>query len=126
MLTARLRDALADDRALLVFDFRPEVRRGRVVLYGTVQTPEQRDRALRLCRLTGGVVDVEDRLEVVDGDEAGASEQTEDSAQVYHVVRNGESLWLIARRYGTTTRRLRQLNDLSSSRIYPGRRLRVR
>ena len=43
-----------------------------------------------------------------------------------HTVRRGESLSLIARRYGTTVRKIRLANNLHSSRIYAGQRLRIR
>lgn len=43
-----------------------------------------------------------------------------------HKVRAGDTLWDIARRYGTTTSALRRLNELGrSSRIYPGQVLKV-
>jgi len=46
---------------------------------------------------------------------------------VYHTVRRGESLYLIARRYGVTVRYLCALNGLSTrSVLRPGQRLRVR
>ena len=44
---------------------------------------------------------------------------------VRYQVRNGDSLWEIARAYGTTVARLREANKLRSSRIYPGQRLQV-
>lgn len=40
-----------------------------------------------------------------------------------HVVRSGENLGLIARRYHTSVRKLKAWNGLRSSRIYPGKRL---
>jgi membrane-bound lytic murein transglycosylase D len=41
-------------------------------------------------------------------------------------VRSGDTLWEIARKYGTTTSKLRKLNDMGrSSRIYPGQVLKV-
>ena len=41
-------------------------------------------------------------------------------------VKSGDTLWDIARRYGTTTSSLRRLNGLGrSSRIYPGQMLKV-
>jgi LysM repeat protein len=41
-------------------------------------------------------------------------------------VRSGDTLWDIARRFGTTTSRIRSLNGLGrSSRIYPGQVLKV-
>lgn len=43
-----------------------------------------------------------------------------------HKVRAGDTLWDIARRYGTTTSQLRAMNGLTrSSRIYPGQILKV-
>lgn len=38
-------------------------------------------------------------------------------------VRSGDTLWHLARRYGTTVKRLRSMNDLASSRIRPGQML---
>ncbi|HKJ03749.1 MAG TPA: DUF5715 family protein, partial [Longimicrobiales bacterium] len=40
-------------------------------------------------------------------------------------VRNGDSLWTIARRHGTTVEELRSLNKLRTSRIYAGQVLEV-
>lgn len=40
-----------------------------------------------------------------------------------HTVRRGETLWAIARRYGTTVERLQHVNDLRGGRIVPGQRL---
>jgi len=41
-------------------------------------------------------------------------------------VRAGDTLWDIARQFGTTTGKIRRLNDLGrSSRIYPGQKLRI-
>jgi membrane-bound lytic murein transglycosylase D len=42
-----------------------------------------------------------------------------------HTVRRGESLSVIARRYGTTVTKIRGWNGLKSSRIYAGQRLRI-
>ena len=46
-------------------------------------------------------------------------------ASVVHVVRRGENLTTIARRYGTTVTRIRSANGISGSRIYPGQRLTI-
>src|SRR5206468_11351247 len=40
-----------------------------------------------------------------------------------HIVRSGETLGGIARRYGTTTRRLMELNALRRELIFPGQSL---
>lgn len=48
------------------------------------------------------------------------------SASGEHVVRSGESLWIIARRYDTTVARLRSLNGLGSGAVLqPGDRIRI-
>ncbi len=43
-----------------------------------------------------------------------------------YVVRRGDSLWTIARRFGLSAKRLRRLNHLRSNRIYEGQILRIR
>lgn len=40
-----------------------------------------------------------------------------------HRVRRGESLWSIARRYGTTVARLQEVNDLDGAELVPGQLL---
>jgi LysM repeat protein len=47
------------------------------------------------------------------------------AASVTHQVRRGESLWSIARDYGTTEAALRDANRLASNRILAGQRLQV-
>lgn len=42
-----------------------------------------------------------------------------------HVVRSGESLWTIARRYGLTVTQLLRYNQLGNERLMPGQRLRL-
>lgn len=42
-----------------------------------------------------------------------------------HFVRSGDSLWIIARRYHTTTRKIQGLNNLHSSRLYVGQALKI-
>ena len=48
------------------------------------------------------------------------------SGPVTVVVREGDSLWLIARRYSVSTRQIIEWNGLSSSVIQPGDRLQIR
>ena len=43
---------------------------------------------------------------------------------VYRVQR-GDSLWLIARRYGTTVARIKEENGLTSSKLMPKQVLRI-
>ena len=45
--------------------------------------------------------------------------------RLYHRVRRGESLSVIAHRYGLSVRKLKRINRLKSNRIYAGRRLRL-
>ncbi len=45
------------------------------------------------------------------------------NSKTIHVVRNGENLGLIAKRYRCTTTDLKEWNNLKSSRIYPGQKL---
>lgn len=44
----------------------------------------------------------------------------------YHKVRSGETLGVIASRYGMSVRQLQQINGLNSTRIYVGQRLKVK
>jgi len=43
----------------------------------------------------------------------------------YHIVRSGENLAVIARKYSTSIIHLKQVNGLMSNRIYPGMRIRT-
>ncbi len=42
-----------------------------------------------------------------------------------HRVRKGDSLWIIAKRYGTTVQKIRSLNGLTSNRLYIGQGLKI-
>lgn len=51
------------------------------------------------------------------------SRSKKDDAPTYeniftHIVKPGDSLWIIAKRYGTTTKKIRELNNLSNSNLY--------
>jgi membrane-bound lytic murein transglycosylase D len=55
--------------------------------------------------------------------------QTVDSRQsgtIVHRVKRGDSLWLVARRYNTNTKKIIHLNNLKTSRLHIGQRLVVR
>jgi membrane-bound lytic murein transglycosylase D len=42
-----------------------------------------------------------------------------------HIVQRGDSLWNLARRYGTTTKKIQSLNNLSGSNLYIGQVLTI-
>ncbi|MBW2411611.1 MAG: LysM peptidoglycan-binding domain-containing protein [Deltaproteobacteria bacterium] len=44
---------------------------------------------------------------------------------VSHIVRKGDSLWIIAKQYGTTTKNIQELNRLSSTDLYKGQTLTI-
>ncbi len=46
--------------------------------------------------------------------------------EIQYTVRGGDSLWLLASRYGTTIDRLKRDNNLSSTMLRPGQSLRIR
>ena len=47
------------------------------------------------------------------------------NAPAYHTVRRGDSLWNIARKYGTTAKTIQKLNGLSSTHLYKGQSLKI-
>lgn len=69
------------------------------------------------------------QLESRQADVAEATAQGESGAShappTHHTVRSGDSLWGIARSYGTTVDKLKAANNLRSSRIYAGQRLQL-
>ena len=56
----------------------------------------------------------------------GSSSSTTLTSRGIHVVKRGESLGAIAKRYGTTVTRLKSLNGIKGSRVIAGQTLRVR
>jgi membrane-bound lytic murein transglycosylase D len=42
-----------------------------------------------------------------------------------HLVKSGDSLWIIAKRYGTTTKKIQELNNLYSTMLHGGQRLKI-
>ncbi len=53
----------------------------------------------------------------------GAEHERAERRTVHHRVRDGDTLWTIARNYGLSVSELRDANDLRGSRIYPGQLL---
>ncbi|MEE9326448.1 MAG: transglycosylase SLT domain-containing protein [Cocleimonas sp.] len=47
------------------------------------------------------------------------------SRYVYHKVRLGDNLYRIARKHGTTVKKIKRLNKLRNNKIWPGKRLKV-
>jgi membrane-bound lytic murein transglycosylase D len=62
----------------------------------------------------------------VSSDDGGSSTLERNSGSATVVVRRGDSLWLIARRFSVSTHQLMEWNGLSSSTIHPGDRLEVK
>ncbi|UCD80730.1 MAG: LysM peptidoglycan-binding domain-containing protein [Desulfobacterales bacterium] len=51
--------------------------------------------------------------------------QAANGESVIHIVHKGDSLWTIAKQYGTTTTKVQELNNLTSTRLYKGQRLTI-
>jgi len=128
-LETRVKQALAGEEALRVFDVSPVAEGTHVVLRGDVNTPDQYETAEQAARRVVGVDSVTNEL-TMEGhpvtDERLDAAKADSGEAVYHTVRRGESLWRIARQYNTTVQRLRGLNGLPSGRLRPGQRIRVR
>lgn len=43
-----------------------------------------------------------------------------------HIVRRGDSLWIIAKKYGTTVKRIQALNGLTTTNLSPGQELKIK
>ena len=48
-----------------------------------------------------------------------------DGQAVTHIVRKGDSLYIIAKQYGTTTKKIQDLNRLKSTTLYKGQKLTI-
>jgi LysM repeat protein len=130
---ATVKRALVRTSSLRVFPFRPTVVDGHLVLRGDVNTMEQYRRAERIAGQVEGVKALTNRLTMggrpVTEERLAATEEDappEQSAAVYHTVRQGDTLWDIARQYGASIQRIKSLNDLRSNNLRPGQRIRVR
>jgi len=56
---------------------------------------------------------------------AGTGKKKPTGKTIIHKVRSGDSLWIIARKYGTTTKKIQALNGLKKTTLYIGQRLKV-
>jgi len=55
-----------------------------------------------------------------------AGKDTHNSSQgLKHIVRKGESLWVIAKNYGTSINKIKMLNHMTSSSLYAGQVLKI-
>ena len=54
-----------------------------------------------------------------------APKKNNDGRRVTHIVRKGDSLYIIAKQYGTTTKRIQKLNNLSTTNLYKGQVLTI-
>ncbi len=135
-LEARVTEALADAEAPWLDAVESRAQNGRVVLRGDVEEKAAHDRAAQIARQVEGVEAVVNEVTVNGapvvtlrdaGESGGEERRAAPSGAAYHVVESGESLWIIAREYGTSVERIRALNGgLRSNRLQPGDRLRVR
>lgn len=62
---------------------------------------------------------------MVGSDDAAYESRSTRSSSGYYTVRRGDTLGSIAKRYGTSVAALKKANNLSSSTIYAGRKLRI-
>lgn len=128
----RVKQALVRTSSLRVFSFRPTVVGGHLVLRGDVNTADQYRQAERVARQVDGVDAVTNRITMggrpVTEERLSATEDASETADtaVYHTVRSGDNLWDIARKYSASVQQIQRLNDLNSSALRPGQRIRVR
>jgi membrane-bound lytic murein transglycosylase D len=89
------------------------------------KTPDQIRRLNKLDRRAR--IYVGQRLQIgIDDDDQAYAQMESKGKTIKHRVKKGDTLWDIARRYGTSTTSLRRLNGLGgNSRIYPGQVLLV-
>lgn len=57
---------------------------------------------------------------------AGTTSKRRNITARTHVVRRGDSLWNLAKRYGTTTAKIQKLNQLKNTHLYIGQVLKIR
>lgn len=127
----RVKQALVETSSLRLLTVDPTVNEGHLTLGGDVNTTEQYREAERIARNVEGVAAVTNELTmggepVTEEKLASESSSSGEETTVYHTVRQGDTLWEIAREYRASVQRIRQLNELHSSSLDPGQRIRVR
>ena len=56
---------------------------------------------------------------------AGSSRTSSSSGAIYHKIRQGETLSVIARKYGVSVKEIKRWNNLKNDRIAAGKRLKI-
>ena len=97
-------------------------------LNGCVEEEDDYDESLLAVHSPNGELTSEDILENIESTTQAAIKQEQAKTDpLYHTIRRGDYLGKIARQYGTTVKRLCQLNNISEDAIIrEGRKLRVR
>ena len=144
-----VRLALADNVEMRAYDVTVEAAEGVVVLSGLVPTLGARDRVVSYVSSLPDVRVVRSTLRLEgqpdepiphlvealqDGGTEGMEEQPEELESpwpeeidpIFHTVQRGDTLYGIARRYETTVSAISRLNNLHSTTLRVGQRLRVK
>ncbi len=80
----------------------------------------------RLNRIRGNNIRPGSRLKVASSRSSRSrSSSSKRRSYVYHKVRLGDSLYGIARKFGTTVKHIKKLNKINGNKIWPGKRLRI-
>ena len=76
--------------------------------------------------LDTNVTDIIKRAEIINTQTTSKKVDKSVSQPIYHKVKKGETLSLIAKKYKTTVAKVKQLNNLKSNNIKAGQNLRVK
>lgn len=76
---------------------------------------------MRLNNLKSSLIVVNQKLKIPGSERIKVSEKSNDKK--VHIVRSGDSLYSISRKYGVSTESLKKVNNLKSNMIHPGQRI---